>query len=390
MKGIRVDPATGTVRVEGGCTWGDVDHATHPFGLAVPAGTIATTGVAGLTLGEGIGHLSRWYGLTLDNLLAVDLVLADGSPVTASADDNADLFWALRGGGGNFGIVSSFQFQAHPVHTVYAGPTFWDLEKTPAVMRWYREFPPEAPEELSGFFAFLKVPPADPFPEAIRTRSVCGVVWCYTGPAENAERAFAPIRAFGPPLFEHVGPIPYPVMQRMFDPLYPPGLQWYWPADFVNELSNAAIDLHAEHAAKLPTLHSTAHFYPIDGAVHRVGSWDTAWSYRDTGWAEVIVGVDPDPANAELVRRWTVDYWEALHPHSAGGAYVNFMMDEGQEWVQATYRDNYARLVEIKDRYDPRTCSTSIRTSGRRSRRPNSGRHQLSGSCNEVAEIKKN
>lgn len=353
MKGVRVDPAARTVQVAGGCVWGDVDHATHSFGLATPSGFISTTGVAGLTLGGGIGHLTRGCGLTIDNLLSVDVVLADGSFVTASEKENTDLFWAVRGGGGNFGVVTSFLFRLHPVKTVYAGPTFWPLEQTAEVMKVYREFILAAPENVGGFFAFLTIPPAPMFPAHLHLQKVCGIMWCCTGPTDKAESALKPMRSVGKPLLDAVGEMPFPVVQSLFDALYPAGLQWYWRADFVKELSDEAIALHAEHGAKLPTMHSTMHLYPVDGAPHRVGKNDTAFSYRDANWAEVIVGVDPDPANQDKITNWCKDYFDALHPYSAGGAYVNFMMEEGQERVQAAFRDNYERLAAIKKKYDP-------------------------------------
>ena len=353
IKYTRVNPEARTVRVGGGCTWADVDHATHAFGLATPTGIISTTGVGGITLGGGIGHLTRKCGLTIDNLLAADLVLADGSFVTASADENEDLYWAIRGGGGNFGVVTSFLFRSHPISTVYAGPMLWELEQATEVMQWYREFSPSAPEDVNGFFAFLTVPPGPPFPEHLHNRKMCGVVWCFTGPLDQAEEVFKPIRSFGPPALDLVGPMPYPMLQSMFDGLYPPGHQWYWRADFVNELSDEAIALHVKYGSEMPTMQSSMHMYPINGAAHRVGNDETAWAYRDANWAEVIVGVDPDPANNDRIISWTKDYWDALHPYSAGGAYVNFMMDEGEERVQATYGDNYERLVAIKNKYDP-------------------------------------
>lgn len=353
MKGIRIDPTKRTVRVESGCLWKDVDHATHVFGLAVPSGIISTTGVAGLTLGGGHGYLTRKYGLTIDNLLSADVVLADGGFAVADAQENEDLFWAIRGGGGNFGVVTSFLFRAHPVSSVYAGPMLWTMDRAEEVMRWYREFILQAPEDLYGFFAFLKVPPAPPFPQHLHLRTMCGIVWCYLGLMENAETIFAPIREFSPPAFEYIGIMPFPALQSMFDALYPPGLQWYWKGDFINELSDEAIALHVEHALWLPTLHSTTHLYPIDGAASRVGSEETAFRYRNAKWSSVIAGVDPDPANADQITKWAKDYWSVLHPYSAGGAYVNFMMEEGQERVQATYGENYARLAEIKRKYDP-------------------------------------
>ena len=316
-------------------------------------GSSRTTGVGGLTLGGGIGYLSRKHGLTIDNLIEADVVLADGTRARASAEENPELFWALRGGGGNFGVVTSFRFRAHPVSTVLGGPTLWPLEQTAEVMRFYREFLPAAPRELNGFFATMTVPPGDLFPAELHLRKVCGVVWCYTGPQDAAAELFAPVQALGTPLLHGVGPMPFPALQSLFDGLYVPGLQWYWRADFVRELPDAAIEQHTAFAEKLPTLHSTMHLYPIDGAVHDVGEADTPFSYRDCNWAEVIVGVDPDPANAGVIRDWTVDYWDATHPYSAGGAYVNMMMDEGHERVRASYRDNYDRLATAKARYDP-------------------------------------
>lgn len=353
MKGIRVDPAAKTVRVEGGCVWGEVDHATHVFGMAAPCGFISTTGVGGLTLGGGIGYLTRRYGLTIDNLLSADVVLADGRFVTASATENPDLFWALRGGGGNFGVVTSFEFRLHPVSMVNFGPTFWSLEEAGMVLKAYRDFIPKAPETINGFFAFLVVPPAPMFPEHLHMKKVCGIVWCCTGTAEETDAATKSIRSLGHPLLDHVGPTPFPVVQSLFDGLFVPGLQWYWRADNFTELSDEAVARHVEHGSKLPSMLSTMHLYPVNGAAQRVGRTDTAYSFREALFAEVIVGVDPDPANAPAITQWCKDYWEALHPYSAGGAYVNFMMDEGQDRVQATYRDNYKKLAEIKKKYDP-------------------------------------
>ena len=352
-RGIRADPKKRTVQVESGCTWGDVDHATHPFGLAVPTGIVSTTGVAGLTLGGGHGYLTRKFGLTIDNLLEADVVLADGSFVTANAQENEDLYWAMRGGGGNFGVATSFTFKAHPVSTVYAGPMLWHLDKAVEVMKWYREFITKAPEDLYGFFAFLNVPPGPPFPENLHGKTMCGVVWCYCGSMDKAEEVFRPIRKIGPPAVDFVGPMPYPALQSFLDPLLPPGLQWYWKGDFVNELSDEAIKLHMKYGSELPSLLSTMHIYPIDGAPQRVGKKDTAFSYREAKWSMVIAGIDPDPANKDRITKWAKTYWEALHPYSAGGAYVNFMMEEGQNRVEATYRDNYKRLSQIKRKYDP-------------------------------------
>ncbi|RPF31387.1 FAD-binding oxidoreductase [Streptomyces sp. TLI_185] len=355
LKDIHVDPVGRSVRVGGGCVWGEVDRATNPHGLATPSGIVSTTGVGGLTLGGGLGHLTRKCGLTIDNLLAADIVLADGRQVRASADENTDLFWAIRGGGGNFGVVTSFLFRLHEVGTVVGGPTFWPVEISPEVLSAYRDFLPNAPRELNAFFLFGTVPPAPPFPEDIHLRKTAGVVWCYAGEdPEAAAREMAPLLdALPTPMLHAVGPMPHPALQSMFDGLYPPGHQWYWRADFVNEIPDEAVELHAKFGAEVPTVQSTMHLYPIDGAAHDVGPDDTPWAYRGAQWSTVYAGVDPDPAGAELVKRWTVDYFDALHPYSAGGAYVNMMMDEGQDRVRASYRGNYDRLARVKADRDP-------------------------------------
>jgi FAD/FMN-containing dehydrogenase len=353
MRSVHVDPAEATVRVEGGATWGDVDHATHPFGLAVPSGFISTTGVGGLTLGGGLGYLTRQYGFTVDSLLSADLVLADGSFVTASNDEHPDLFWAIRGGGGNFGAVTSFQFRGRPVRNVVGGPTLFPLDRAAEILRFWDRFIAEAPEDINGWFGFLTVPPVDPFPPELQLQKMCGIVWCANCEPDRAQELLAPVRDMQPAL-DGVMELPFPALQSVFDALYPKGQQWYWRADFVDELTDDAIAIHLEHAAQLPTPQSTMHLYPIDGAAHRVRNGDTAFSYRDARYGQVIVGVDPDPANNERMSAWTRDYHDALHPHSAGGAYVNMMMhDEGPDRVRASYRDNYDRLVEVKRRYDP-------------------------------------
>lgn len=348
---VRVDPKSQTVRVGGGSVWGDVDHAAFHFGLAVPAGIISTTGVAGLALGGGVGYLSRKYGLTIDNILEVDMVLADGSFVTANKDENADLYWAVRGGGGNFGIITSFLFKGNPIHTNYSGPTLWHIDKSEEILKWYREFIVKQPDDVYGFFAFLTVP-GPPFPEELHGKRMCGVVWNFTGPEKDFKKAFKTVLDLKPD-FEHVGPVPHPGLQSMFDVFYPTGLQWYWRADFINEINDDAVAEHVKYGNALPTPHSTMHLYPIDGAAGRIGKSDTPWAYRNSKWAQVIVGVDPDPANNNAITKWTKDYYEAIHPFSAGGAYVNFMMDEGEDRVKATYGDNYDRLVKIKTKYDP-------------------------------------
>jgi len=351
IKFVRVDTSNSTVRVGGGNIWGEVDHATHPFGLAVPAGIISTTGVGGLTLGGGVGHLSRKYGLTIDNLLEADMVLADGSFVTVSAKQNADLFWAIRGGGGNFGIVTSFKFQAHPVKTVFGGPTLWPIEKTEEIMEWYHNFINNAPDELNGFIATMIIP-GPPFPEHLHNKQFCGIVWCYVGDPSKFDELFKPVLDLKP-LFAHVGEMPYPSIQTLFDGLLPPGLQWYWRADFFNELGSEVRAQHLKFGSKIPTPLSQMHLYPISGAASRVAKHETPWAYRDAKYAGVIVGVSPNPKDSDKITKWCKDYWEALHPYSSGGAYSNFMMDEGQERVKASYKHNYDRLVKIKNQYDP-------------------------------------
>jgi FAD/FMN-containing dehydrogenase len=355
MKGIRVDPSSRTVRVGPGCTSGDVDHATHPFGLAVPFGIVSTTGVAGLTLGGGSGHLARKYGLTIDNLLEADVVLADGKFVTASKTSNADLLWALRGGGGNFGVVTSFLFQAHPVGMVFAGPIAWEQSHAREILRAYRDFIPKAPEELGAFVGLKMVPSTPPFPNEFWGARICLLVACYNGPEADGKKALAPLlNALPPPALNWMSMMPFPALQSMFDGLYPKGMQWYWRGDFVKTLSDAAIDAHLQEAAKTPSELSLMHLYPTDGAVHRIGKQETAWSARDANWSMVIAGIDPNPQKAGAVTRWTKDYWAAVHPHDLAGGYSNFMMDdEGESRVKATYGENYPRLAALKAKYDP-------------------------------------
>lgn len=353
MKHTRVDPESLTVTVGGGCTWGDVDHATHVFGLATPGGVVSTTGVGGLTLGGGLGHLTRKYGLSIDNLLAVDVVLADGTFVTANSDQHEDLFWAVRGGGGNFGVVTSFTFQLHQVDIVYGGPMLWELSEAYELMKWYNRLIKDAPDNLTGFFVFITVPPNPHFPEHLHLKKMCGIIWSCNTPIDRAEELFKPIRDFKKPALDMAGPIPFPVLQSLFDPLLVAGLQWYWKADFINDLDDEVIQEHIRFAEIMPTPLSTMHLYPVNGAASRFSNDETAWAYRDTTWAMVIAGIDPDPVNNDKISSWAKQYWEAVHPYSAGGAYVNFMMDEGEERVKATYGTNYERLVTIKNKYDP-------------------------------------
>ena len=296
LREVTVDPDARTVRVGGGCTWGEVDAATGEHGLATPSGIISTTGVGGLTLGGGIGHLTRKCGLAIDNLLEAEMVLANGEQVTAGASENPDLFWAIRGGGGNFGVVTSFLFRLHEVGTVIAGPTFWPVESGADVLRAYRDFLPNAPRELNGFFLFGSVPPGPPFPEELHLRPISGVVWCHTGTEEQAAVDMKPLLdALPEPLLHGPAPMPHAAIQGAFDGVYPTGDQWYWRADFVNEIPDEAVEIHARFGASLPTWKSTMHLYPINGAAHDVGPTDTAWSYRDANYGAVFAGVDSGP-----------------------------------------------------------------------------------------------
>ena len=355
MKGVRVDPKNRTARVGPGCTSGDVDHATQAFGQAVPFGVLSTTGVAGLTLSGGHGYLTRQYGLAADNLLEADVVLADGSFVTASETENPDLLWGLRGGGGNFGVVTSFLFRTNAVAMVYGGPIVFELSDAPAVMKWFRDNQPKAPEEFYMFLGLQSVPPADPFPREHWSKKMCALVVSHNGPLAEGEKAVNAVRAALPkPIIDWAQPMPYTVIQMLFDPLLPKGLQWYWKGDFVKDLPDAAVDAYIAHAGKLPTVLSGTHIYPVDGAVHRRKKDATAWGYRDAAWSMVIFGVDPDPAKAPVLRQWAQDYWAAVHPFSLAGAYANFMMDdEGEARVRAAYGGNYDRLAIVKKKYDP-------------------------------------
>ncbi len=351
IKHIEVNTVNNTVKVGGGSIWADVDQATHEFGLAIPSGMISTTGVGGLTLGGGVGYLTRKFGLTIDNLLEADMVLADGSFVTVNADQHTDLFWAIRGGGGNFGVVTSFIFHAHPVTTVFGGPTLWPIEQIEEIMEWYDGFIHNAPEDLNGFIATMIIPES-PFPEHLHNKNFCGIVWCYTGDMDKAEAAFAPILAKNP-LFAHVGEMPYPAIQQLFDGFFPTGLQWYWRADFFNALGPKVRAQHLKFGSRIPTPLSQMHLYPISGKASRVGATDTPWAYRDAKYAGVYLGVASNATDADKIIKWSKGYFEALHPYSAGGAYSNFMMNEGEARIKASYKQNYERLAQIKSTYDP-------------------------------------
>jgi FAD/FMN-containing dehydrogenase len=353
MRAVEVDPEARTARAQGGATWGVFNDATHAHGLATTGGIISTTGIGGLTLGGGIGYLSRGCGLSCDNLLSAEVVTADGQVAAASEQANEDLFWALRGGGGNFGVVTSFEYQLHPVREIYGGPMLYEVSDAAEVLRFFRDFIQDAPEELGGFPAWQIAPPLPFIPEDRHGDPFLLFVACWAGPIEEAEDALKPLREVAPVVAENVGPMPYPALNSAFDELVGPGLQHYWKANFVKELTDEAIEAHLEHGPKVPAVNATVHIYPINGACHRVAADATAFAYRDATFATVIAGMWPDPAQNDANIAWVRDFYEATAPHSEEGGYVNFMAADDQDRIKVNYRDNYDRLVEVKRAYDP-------------------------------------
>ena len=353
MRGVRVDPGERTARAEGGATWGDFNAATGAFGLATTGGIISTTGVGGLTLGGGIGYLSRGHGLSLDNLISADVVTADGRFLVASEREHGDLFWALRGGGGNFGVATALEFSLHPVAEIYGGPMFFELSDAGDVLRWYREFIADAPEEFGGFPAYQIAPPLPFIPEERHGDTFLAFVSCWTGPQDEGETLLKSLRDVAPVVAEHVGTMPYAALNSAFDALVPPGLQHYWKANFVTELTDEIIDAHLMHGPEVPVVNSTMHIYPINGACHRVASDATAFAHRDANFATVIAGMWPDPADNDANTKWVRDYYDATAPHSKEAGYINFMADDDQDRIRANYGANYDRLVEVKRAFDP-------------------------------------
>jgi FAD/FMN-containing dehydrogenase len=353
MRTVRVDPESGTARADAGVTWGDFNAATYPFGLATPGGIISTTGIAGLTLGGGIGYLTRGFGLSLDNLVSADVVTADGQFLIASEEQNSDLFWALRGGGGNFGVCTSLEYQLHPVKDVYWGPMFYEVEETDNILRFYREYIKDAPEEMGIFPGFQVAPPLPFIPEDRHGDTFAVLVACWAGPLEEGEAQFRAFHDVAEVKAELVGPTPFPAINAAFDGLFPKGLRQYWKGNFVKELTDEAIAAHAEHGPKAPTVSSTMHLYPIDGAPHRIASDATAFGHRDANWSMVIVSGWEDPAEDDANIQWVRDYSDAIAPHSQAGGYVNFMSEDDDDRATLNYGANYERLVEIKGKYDP-------------------------------------
>jgi FAD/FMN-containing dehydrogenase len=350
---VTVDPDARTARAGGGVTWAGFNEATAAHGLATTGGVVSTTGIGGLTLGGGIGYLARGYGLSCDNLISAQVVTADGQIITASETEHSDLFWALRGGGGNFGVVTEFTFRLHPVSDIYGGPMFFELSDGPALFAYFNEFIKTAPREWGGFPAFQIAPPLPFVPEDRAGEPFVALVSCFTGSAEEGEKILQGFRDVAAPVAEHVGTMPYAALNGAFDALVPRGLQHYWKAEFAGELTTEAIQLHMEHGPRVPTVNSTVHFYPINGAVHEVAADATAFGHRDASFAIVIAGMWPDPAENEANTKWVKDYDAAIAPHSMGGMYVNFASADDQSKVAANYGANYERLREVKRRYDP-------------------------------------
>jgi FAD/FMN-containing dehydrogenase len=353
MRSVRVDPVRRTARAEGGATWGDLDHEAATHGLATTGGAVSTTGIAGLTLGGGVGWLARRFGLACDNLLAVDVVTADGRWLTASADEHADLFWGVRGGGGNFGIVTSFEYRLHPVGMVLGGVVLHPRERARDLLRFYREFAAAAPEELASLFFFQFVPPLAFLPLDLRGAPLVGVMFCYSGPPERGAAVVQPLRQFGAPVVEQVAAMPYPAMQRMLDAGSPPGVRNYWKAGFLTELGDGAVEAvvaHVTHAAQPGPL---LEIFQFDGAVNRVGPHETAFSHRDGTFDFTAIAKWTDPAETQEQIAWVRALHQALEPFTTGGVYVNYLGDEGDERVRAAYGANYERLVALKNTYDP-------------------------------------
>ncbi len=351
MRGIRVDPKRRIVRAEAGCTWGDLDHATHAFGLATTGGIVSTTGIAGLTLGGGLGFLTRRCGLTCDNLVSADVVTADGAFLTCNEEREEDLFWALRGGGGNFGVVTSFAYRLHPIGDILGGPTFYPLDA--GVVRGYVDLMAGAPEALGTLFLFVLGPPAPFLPEAWHGQPMTAVLTCWSGPADQDQAIRERLARVGPIAGQYVERMPYPAINALLDEGMPFGLRHYWKGMFTRELTDEAIGVHLDYGATLPTMETATLLFPIDGACHRVAAGETAFAYRDASFATALGASWHDPAGDAANIAWTRAYYDALRPHSEDGGYVNFMASDDAAKVHANYRQNYDRLSAIKRRYDP-------------------------------------
>ena len=348
MKSVHVDPVRRTARAEPGVIWREFDHETQAFGLATTGGVIPTTGIAGLTLGGGIGWLMGQHGLSCDNLLSVDIVTADGRLLQASAAENPDLFWGVRGGGGNFGIVTSFEYQLHTVGQVLGGMVIHPVERARDVLKFYREFTRTAPDALTSMAAFLTSPDGAP---------VVALVVCYNGPLAEGEKILQPLRAFGPPVADHIGPMAYTALQSMLEAGFPPGLQNYWKSNFLKDLSDDTVAVMIDYFAQKPAPTSALVIEHIGGAVSRVGEDATAFTHRHAPYNLLIVGIWPNQADNDSNIRWVRQTWDAMQPFSSGAVYVNYLgqvADEGAERIKEAYGvAKYERLLALKKQYDP-------------------------------------
>lgn len=351
MSSVIVDAAAQTVRAGGGSTLGDLDHATHAYGLAVPGGTVTTTGLAGLTLGGGMGHLSRSCGLSIDNLISAEVVTADGQILTCSTASHPDLFWSIRGGGGNFGVVTSFEFGAHQISSVLAGPTLFKPDAE--VMRNYQSLMKSAAEEWNAIFAIAPAMQAPFVDEEWQLQPVMIVLTCWSGDENQGEEIMRELRSMGDVVGQALWRMPYPEVNMFFDELLPPGLRHYWKANASNGFSDDAIAVHLEHGLKVPTVQSGLFVFPINGACHRVSDDATAFANRHTAFSAVIGGSWSDRADDAANTKWVREYFDALKPFTEAGGYVNFMAEDDQDLAGLSYGKKYRRLQEIKTRYDP-------------------------------------
>jgi len=355
MKGIRVDPEARTVRVEAGLTWGEVNHELQIFGLAATGGFVSTTGVSGLTLGGGLGWLVRKHGLALDNLLSVDVVTADGQLLTASSSQHQDLFWGVRGGGGNFGIVTSFEFKVHPAGTVLAGLVLHPLSKGKEALRFWRDYETTAPEELTNGAVFFNAPPELPLPESLRKEPIVAMGGVYAGALETGEQVLRPLREFGPPAADIFQPMPYEAAQTMADFLWPRGFHNYWKSSFLTGLVDSAIETIFDFFAQAPSARTVVVIeHNGDGAMTRVATEDTAFGHRNWPYNFLVTSIWTDPAHSEANIRWTRNFYEAMQPFLADAAYVNYLGEEGEERIRSAYTPaKYERLCALKKKYDP-------------------------------------
>jgi FAD/FMN-containing dehydrogenase len=354
MKGMRVDPAARTAHAQGGLTWSEFDHEAQAFGLATTGGLISTTGIAGFTLGGGIGWLMRAHGLTCDNLLSADLVTAEGELVHASASENPELFWGLRGGGGNFGVVTNFEYRLHQVGPVLmAGPVFYTGDRAAEMLRFYREFTASLPNEATTLLNMATAPPAPFLPEEIHGKPVCVLVGVYSGPVAEGERVLAPMRELGDPVADLMGPIPYVAMQSLLDALYPAGVSNYFKAGFMDEISDQSIDALVEQYGAINSPMSEIHVHHFGGAVREVADEATAFGNRSAEFVLNVIGRSPDASDFDGVVDWARGCYSAIEPYTASGTYTNFMSEGDDRLKEAYGQQKYDRLVALKDRYDP-------------------------------------